>query len=71
MILHRNQELSEAKRDLEMRVTERTQELSEQIVARDKALVELADAQKRLIELSRISGMPKWQPAYCTMSAMY
>jgi signal transduction histidine kinase len=57
MILHRNQELSEAKRDLEMRVTERTQELSEQIVARDKALVELADAQKRLIELSRISGM--------------
>jgi len=40
-----------------MRVTERTQELSEQIVARDKALVELADAQKRLIELSRISGM--------------
>jgi len=57
MILHRNQELSEAKRDLELRVTERTRELSEQIVARDSALAQLADAQKRLIALSRISGM--------------
>jgi signal transduction histidine kinase len=57
MILHRNRELSEAKRDLEMRVTERTQELREQIVARDSALAALAVAQKRLIDLSRISGM--------------
>jgi C4-dicarboxylate-specific signal transduction histidine kinase len=57
MVLHRNRELSEAKRDLELRVTERTRELSEQIVARDSALAQLADAQKRLIELSRISGM--------------
>jgi signal transduction histidine kinase len=57
MILHRNRELSEAKRDLELRVTERTQELREQIVARDSALAALADAQKRLIDLSRISGM--------------
>lgn len=56
-ILRRNGELSEAKRDLELRVTERTRELREQIVARDNALTELADVQKRLIELSRISGM--------------
>ncbi len=56
-ILHRDRELSEAKRDLEIRVALRTQELSEQIVARDKAHTELAEAQKRLIELSRLSGM--------------
>ena len=57
MILHRDKELSEAKRDLERRVTERTRELREQIVARDSALAELAEAQRRLIDLSRISGM--------------
>jgi C4-dicarboxylate-specific signal transduction histidine kinase len=57
MILHRDRELSEGKRDLERRVTERTQELREQIVAKDAALSELADAQRRLIDLSRISGM--------------
>ena len=57
MILHRDQELSEAKRDLERRVVERTQELREQINAKDAALADLAEAQKRLIELSRISGM--------------
>ena len=57
MILHRNRELSEAKQDLELRVTERTRELREQIVARDTALAALAEAQKRLIDLSRISGM--------------
>jgi signal transduction histidine kinase len=56
-ILHRNGELLEAKQDLELRVTERTRELSEQIVARDSALAALAEAQKRLIDLSRISGM--------------
>jgi len=56
-IQRRNQQLSEAKHGLEMRVTERTQELREQIVAKDNALAELAEAQKRLIELSRISGM--------------
>ena len=57
MILHRDRELSEGKRNLELRVAERTQELSEQIVARDAALAELAQAQNRLIELSRLSGM--------------
>jgi signal transduction histidine kinase len=56
-ILHRDQELSDAKHDLERRVVERTQELSEQIVARDRAHAELADAQKRLMDLSRLSGM--------------
>jgi methyl-accepting chemotaxis protein len=56
-ILHRDQELSEAKHDLEGRVAERTQELSEQMVAKDRAHAELADAQKRLIDLSRLSGM--------------
>jgi len=57
MILHRDQELSEAKLGLERRVTERTQELREQIVAKDTALDDLAEAQRRLIDLSRISGM--------------
>jgi sensor histidine kinase regulating citrate/malate metabolism len=57
MILHRDHELSEAKHDLERRVAERTQELREQIVAKDAALADLAEAQKRLIDLSRISGM--------------
>jgi signal transduction histidine kinase len=56
-ILHRDRALSDAKRDLEIRVAQRTQELSEQIVARDKAHAELAEAQQRLIELSRLSGM--------------
>ncbi len=57
MILHRDKELSEAKRDLERRVNERTQELREQIVAKDAALADLAEAQRRLIDLSRLSGM--------------
>ena len=49
--------LFEAKNQLENRVIERTRELQEQIVAKDKAHAELEDAQKRLIELSRLSGM--------------
>jgi C4-dicarboxylate-specific signal transduction histidine kinase len=57
MILYRDHELSESKRDLELRVTERTRELREQVTAKDLALAELAEAQKRLIDLSRISGM--------------
>jgi signal transduction histidine kinase len=56
-ILHRDQALSEAKRDLERRVAERTQELREQIVAKDRAHTELADAQKSLVAVSRLSGM--------------
>jgi len=50
-------DLVEAKSDLERRVVERTRELVEQIVAKDQAHAELEEAQKRLIELSRISGM--------------
>lgn len=57
MILLRDQELSEGKRELERRVVERTQELSEEIIAKDSALAELAEAQTRLIDLSRMSGM--------------
>lgn len=57
LILHRDEELSERKRDLELRVAERTQELREQVAAKDIAMAELAVAQSRLIDLSRISGM--------------
>lgn len=56
-ILHRDRALSDAKSDLEIRVIQRTQELREQILARDRAHAELAEAQQRLIELSRLSGM--------------
>jgi signal transduction histidine kinase len=56
-ILHRDRALSDAKSDLEIRVVQRTQELREQIAARDRAHAELAEAQQRLIELSRLSGM--------------
>jgi len=51
------QALFEAKSELEHRVAERTCELREQIVAKDKTHAELENAQKRLIELSRLSGM--------------
>lgn len=49
--------LVEAKRTLERRVAERTQELQDQVDAKERALADLAKAQQRLIELSRISGM--------------
>jgi signal transduction histidine kinase len=51
------QALFEAKSELEHRVAERTCELREQIVAKDRAHAELEEAQKRMIELSRLSGM--------------
>jgi signal transduction histidine kinase/heme exporter protein D len=50
-------DLVEAKATLEKRVTERTQELQDQVHAKERALAELAEAQKRLIEMSRLSGM--------------
>jgi len=50
-------ELFEAKGELEDRVINRTRELREQIVAKDRINSELEEAQKRLIELSRLSGM--------------
>lgn len=49
--------LEEAKKTLEQRVLERTGELQQQIEAKDRAHVELATAQQRLIELSREAGM--------------
>jgi signal transduction histidine kinase/HAMP domain-containing protein len=48
--------LEEAKETLEQRVIERTRELREQIAAKDRAHADLADAQQRLIELSREAG---------------
>ncbi|MBI5385422.1 MAG: HAMP domain-containing protein [Verrucomicrobia bacterium] len=49
--------LIEAKETLEHRVLERTKELQEQVVAREKAHAALAEAQQRLMEASRLSGM--------------
>jgi signal transduction histidine kinase len=51
------QALLEANEDLERRVLERTSELQEQVLARDRAHAELAETQQRLIDLSRLSGM--------------
>lgn len=51
------QALLAAKNELEQRVAERTQELSLQIAAKDKAHNDLQQAQQKLIELSRMSGM--------------
>jgi signal transduction histidine kinase len=42
---------------LSRQVSERTQELQDQVHAKERALAELADTQKRLIEMSRLSGM--------------
>jgi signal transduction histidine kinase len=55
---HRTQaELLEAKSCLELRVTERTAELQEQMAAKVQAATELAEAQQQLIEVSRHAGM--------------
>jgi signal transduction histidine kinase len=51
------QALMTAKNELEQRVALRTLELSDQIAAKDKAHKDLQQAQQKLIELSRISGM--------------
>ena len=49
--------LLEAKGDLERRVLERTRELEEEIRARQEAHAKLAEAQQRLMALSRQAGM--------------
>jgi signal transduction histidine kinase/HAMP domain-containing protein len=49
--------LLEAKELLEHRVAERTKQLQDQVNAKDQAHAELAEAQHRLMELSRASGM--------------
>jgi len=55
---HRTQEeLVEAKANLEQRVLERTFELQEQMTAKERAHAELAEAQHRLMGVSRQAGM--------------
>lgn len=49
--------LMEAKELLEQRVRERTQELEEQVKAKERAHQELAEAQHQLLETSRQAGM--------------
>ncbi len=51
------QALLEANENLEKRVLERTHELQEQVIAKDEANAKLAEAQQRLMELSRQAGM--------------
>ncbi|MFO1476147.1 MAG: ATP-binding protein [Verrucomicrobiota bacterium] len=50
-------ELQAAHDKLEIRVEERTQELREQVAAKERARDELAEAQQRLIQASRQAGM--------------
>jgi signal transduction histidine kinase len=47
----------EAKESLEQRVVDRTRELQDQVNAKEQARAELAEAQQRLMELSRAAGM--------------
>lgn len=56
-LLRRDRTLQEARETLEQRVRERTQELENQIAAREKAHRELAETQHRLLRLSREAGM--------------
>lgn len=49
--------LLEANETLELRVLERTRELEEQVKAKEEANARLAEAQQRLMELSRQAGM--------------
>ncbi len=49
--------LLEAKEFLEQRVVERTRELQSQVNAKEEARAELAEAQQRLMTLSRAAGM--------------
>lgn len=49
--------LLEAKQTLEQRVLERTRELKEQMSAKERAHVALAEAQQSLVEISRRAGM--------------
>lgn len=49
--------LLESKATLERRVVERTQELQKQVKAKENALLELAETQSSLLEMSRVTGM--------------
>lgn len=52
-----NRALLEANETLELRVLERTRELEEEVLAKEAANAQLAEAQHRLIDLSRQAGM--------------
>ena len=54
---HTKEALREANETLEARVADRTRELQDQVNAKERARTELADAQLRLVELSRQAGM--------------
>ena len=54
---HVQEALLEAKATLEVRVEARTRELQDQVVAKEKALADLAEAQSSLLEMSRAAGM--------------
>jgi len=56
-LLRRDRTLKEANETLEQRVQERTSALQDQISARELAHRELAEAQRRLMQLSREAGM--------------
>lgn len=56
-LLRRDRTLKEANETLEQRVQERTRALQDQIFARELAHRELAEAQRRLMQLSREAGM--------------
>jgi hypothetical protein len=51
------QALLEANENLERRVVERTRELQEEVKAKEKSNAQLAEAQQRLMDLSRQAGM--------------
>ena len=56
-LLRRDKILMEAKETLEQRVLQRTEELQEQVAAKERARCELAEAQHRLLLASRQAGM--------------
>ncbi len=57
LLRHAQTELLMANDKLELRVEERTQELRKQVVAKEQARAELAEAQKSLMHASRQAGM--------------
>lgn len=56
-LVRRDRTLQVANETLEQRVRDRTRELEEQILEKERAHRELADAQRRLMQLSREAGM--------------
>jgi signal transduction histidine kinase len=54
---HTQAELLEAKATLEQRVLDRTRELQEQVIEKERAHADLSEAQHRLMDVSRQAGM--------------